>query len=170
MTKSKATPAERFAAKIEKTDSCWLWTAAKDRDGYGQFKLDGRMRPAHRVSYEFEHGQIPDGMEIDHECLHASCVRPEHLRLATRKQNSEHTAGYANSGSGVRGVGWHRKARKWSVRVNHDGQVHYLGLFVSMVEAEAAAIAKRNELYTHNALDRDAQVVGLANTGPVGTE
>lgn len=123
MPKSKAVPSERFWAKVEKSPGCWIWTAAKDRDGYGQFKLDGRMRPAHRVSYEFASGLIPAGMEIDHECLNASCVNPDHLRLATRKQNSEHTA-------------------------------DYLGLFINLAEAEAAAIAKRNELYTHNALDR----------------
>lgn len=29
--------AERFWSKVDKTDDCWLWTAATNRRGYGQF-------------------------------------------------------------------------------------------------------------------------------------
>ncbi|HEU5089071.1 MAG TPA: hypothetical protein VFT99_16560, partial [Roseiflexaceae bacterium] len=28
--------AERFWAKVRKTDTCWLWTAATDHNGYGR--------------------------------------------------------------------------------------------------------------------------------------
>ena len=27
--------AERFWSKVEKTDTCWLWTGHRDRHGYG---------------------------------------------------------------------------------------------------------------------------------------
>lgn len=39
----------RFWSKVQKTDTCWLWSAAVRRkdDGYGAFWLDGRHQPAH---------------------------------------------------------------------------------------------------------------------------
>jgi hypothetical protein len=155
----RLTPEERFLAKVDKSGECWLWTAAKDRDGYGQFKLDGRMRAAHRVSWEMEHGPIPDGLEVDHRCFNHACVNPSpaHLRTATPKQNNENQAGaYRNNTSGVRGVSWHKKAQKWSVRASHGGQVIYAGLFISMADAESAAIRIRNGVFTHNDADRVA--------------
>jgi hypothetical protein len=38
--------------------------------------------------------------------------------------------------------------------VKHDGKRIYLNRFDTTPEAEAAVIAKRNELFTHNDLDR----------------
>lgn len=151
----KATPEQRLWVKADKSGDCWEWMAARDRDGYGQFKYAGRMRQAHCVAYEFTHGKIPEGLEIDHRCLNRSCVNPAHLRLATRKQNRENLAGaYANNEHGVRGASWHKRAQKWSVRVSHGGEVVYLGLFESKAEAEAAAVEARNSLFTHNEVDR----------------
>jgi hypothetical protein len=43
---------KRFLDKIEKTDSCWLWTASlRGKTGYGAFKLEGKVIDAHRVFY-----------------------------------------------------------------------------------------------------------------------
>ena len=73
-------PAElRFWAKVQKTDTCWIWTANKNRKGYGRFLLKGRLVVPHRYSYELLKGQIPDGMQIDHLCRNTLCVNPEHL-------------------------------------------------------------------------------------------
>jgi hypothetical protein len=47
--------------------------------------------------------------------------------------------------------------RKWVARVGHDGRSFYLGAFESLEDAEAAVIAKRLELHTHNELDRQQQ-------------
>lgn len=114
---------------------------------------------AHRYAYEQTVGPIPDMLMIDHQypaCL-KRCVTPDHLRLATRKQNEENRAGaQINSKSGVRGVCWHKKAGKWVAKIKHNGEQHYLGLFVDLAEAERVVVAKRNELFTHNELDRSA--------------
>ena len=42
---------ELFWEKVQITESCWLWMAAKDKDGYGQFKVDGRQLKAHRCAW-----------------------------------------------------------------------------------------------------------------------
>lgn len=146
-------PEERFWEKVDKSQPCWLWTAGCFPDGYGSFRYEGRMTGAHRVSYELTHGPIPDGMEIDHKCHNRLCVRPDHLRMVTKKQNMEnHRGAMRSSKSGVRGVSWYPRTNRWVVHVSHKT----IGYFLTLEEAEAAAIAARNEMHTHNDWDRSA--------------
>lgn len=148
----------RFWAKVDRSGDCWVWTAYVDqRDGYGRFKFEGAARLAHRVSYQIAHGSIPEGLEVDHQVTcPKTCVRPEHLRLATHKQNLENVAGANryNRSSGIRGVTWDKETDKWIVQVIHNYRRHYGGRHPSLEEAEAAAVALRNKLFTHNAVDK----------------
>lgn len=81
--------ADRFWAKVQKGDGCWLWMAAKDKWGYGKFKVESRrQRVAHRVAYELVRGPVPDGLELDHLCRNPSCVNPEHLEPVTSAENT----------------------------------------------------------------------------------
>lgn len=81
---------DRFWTKVNKTDTCWLWTAATTQRGYGMFKLPGGRAsiPAHRFAYETLVGPIPAGFEIDHICRTRACVRPNHLQAVTVRINS----------------------------------------------------------------------------------
>jgi hypothetical protein len=45
------------------------------------------MLGAHRVSYEWAKGPIPDGMELDHLCRNPACVNPDHLEAVTHGAN-----------------------------------------------------------------------------------
>ena len=91
--------AERFWAKVRKTPTCWIWTAALD-DGYGQFWYDGRMVRAHRFAYELVIVPIPDGLEPDHLCENTACVNPDHLFLGT---NADNIQDMVNKGRAQRG-------------------------------------------------------------------
>lgn len=145
---------ERFWAKVDKSTDCWLWLARKDEKGYGIFSIKSRLIRAHRYAYEADSGtSIPIGMLIDHKCGVPSCVNPQHLRVVTPKQNAEHaTKLRSDNNSGVRGAHW--TGWRWKAVVTHMG-VHYrLGSFENIADAEAAVIAKRNELFTHNDRDR----------------
>lgn len=81
------TTADRFWAKVEKTETCWLWTGAKNTMGYGGISVKGTMIPAHRYSYELLREAIPEGLHIDHLCRNPSCVNPDHLEPVTCKEN-----------------------------------------------------------------------------------
>ena len=62
---------------------CELWTGRLDKDGYG---FHGRSR-AHIVAWEREHGQVAEGMEIDHLCRRRACCALHHLEIVTRREN-----------------------------------------------------------------------------------
>jgi hypothetical protein len=61
--------AERFWAKVRKSDGCWEWLGARMANGYGRFLGDSRrVVLAHRFAYTMLVGEIPDGMVLDHLC------------------------------------------------------------------------------------------------------
>lgn len=84
---------ERFWSKVDKTSSytgCWIWTASKLTGGYGAFKFDGSMVRAHRFSWEIENGNVPEDLQVLHNCPggdNPSCVNPDHLWLGTQEDN-----------------------------------------------------------------------------------
>jgi hypothetical protein len=78
----------RFWAKVDKSGECWIWTGALNRQGYGQAWDGERTRLAHRVAWELEHGPIPPGKSVCHDCPggdNPRCVR--HLWLGTHQEN-----------------------------------------------------------------------------------
>lgn len=70
---------ERFWARVQKEDGCWIWTAGTCA-GYGQFWMNGQNYRAHRLSYALRFGESPSHLVLDHICRNRGCVNPDHLR------------------------------------------------------------------------------------------
>lgn len=152
---------KRFWTKVDKTESCWIWTAARIPKGYGRFAAWSRRNErrcvyAHRYSYEMHHGEeIPEGKHIDHMCGEPSCVRPSHLQLVTPSENQHNIRGrgkyrgVSRSGSG-----------KWRARVMLAGKEISFGSHETEEDAALAALEGRIQLYTHNARDRGFRADG----------
>lgn len=85
------TPEQRLRARVVKTDTCWNWTAAKTRKGYGWFQADGRPHLAHRYAYTLAYGPLPDHIQLHHLCENKGCVRPDHLQPVTQAEHIDVT-------------------------------------------------------------------------------
>lgn len=102
----------RFWAKVAVglENECWKWLGAKDQKGYGNFTCaKGIVRKAHIFSWVLHFGEIPAGLQVDHECNHPFCVNPNCLQLLTGPENNEKS----NSASAV-------NKRKTHCKHNHE--------------------------------------------------
>lgn len=82
-----ASDIERLWTKVNKTDTCWLWTDAPNNTRYGVFAYQGTSTSAHRATYSLIKGAIPDGLVLDHLCRVRLCVNPDHLEPVTVQEN-----------------------------------------------------------------------------------
>lgn len=85
-------PIDRFLdfVSFEPNTGCWLWIGAGSSSGdYGRFWDGDRSVQAHRFSYEYFIGPIPDELELDHLCRVHCCVNPAHLEPVTYLVNIE---------------------------------------------------------------------------------
>jgi hypothetical protein len=84
-----------FWDRVDKSGDCWTWTAGTTAFGYGRVNglpYTGRQSAllTHRVSWFLTYGEWPAaGMCVLHRCDNPPCVRPDHLFLGTKKDNTQ---------------------------------------------------------------------------------
>lgn len=94
---------------------------------------------AHRIIWEMFNGPIPDGMLVDHKDGNPWNNHRVNLRLATHRQNLQNRKVSRNSASGVKGVWWNARKKRWQAYITTGSKsgrkTIYLGMFVNKSDA-----------------------------------
>lgn len=100
-----------FWKRVNKTETCWLWTGAKCPSrrsqpiGYGKLQVNKnpvRHIYAHRLSWMIHFGSISKGKKVLHRCDNPPCVNPAHLFLGTQVDNMKDCKQKGRNASGAR--------------------------------------------------------------------
>lgn len=102
MAKLRKTWPGRFWEKVQQTDACWIWTASRDTSGYGQIRVDGRLRRATHIAWELTYGAPPTDDLLCHTCDTPACVNPAHLFPGDHQVNAADMVQKGRSATGDR--------------------------------------------------------------------
>ena len=108
--------------------------------GYVRIRILGHFCLFHRVVWLLETGEWPDG-EIDHINGDRADNRMENLRLVDRSINARNMGRRSDNKSGVAGVHWNSRKRKWDAAICVRGRRTNLGSFPTLEAASAARSA-----------------------------
>lgn len=114
-------------------------------EGYRKGKIDGVSYLAHRVAYALYHAEWPFA-QIDHINGIRTDNRIVNLRVVTSQENQHNMTMRSDNTSGITGVTWHKRDRKWAAHIRLSGKKKHLGFFKTIEEA-AIARAEASRLY-----------------------
>lgn len=113
---------------------------------YIQVKIDGFFYKAHQLAWLFCYGEWPD-TNIDHIDGNGANNKICNLRKCTMSQNKANSKIYKNNSSGLKGVFFDKKTKKYRVSIQKDKKRYCLGRFNSLDEAAAVYLSKAKELF-----------------------
>jgi predicted XRE-type DNA-binding protein len=79
---------DAFWARVQKTETCWLWGGAVTTAGYGSLTRNRQRHYAHRMVFEKFHGPLADDECVCHTCDVRNCVAPHHMFRGDRGDNN----------------------------------------------------------------------------------
>lgn len=114
--------------------------------GYRRVYLFDKHYYVHRLAWFLYYGFWPDGY-IDHINGNAADNRLENLREATPAQNTFNKKKSINNTSGVKGISWHKRDKKWQAALECNNKMIFVGYFKNLDDAKDAIEKRRLELH-----------------------
>lgn len=112
-------------------------------NGYIKIVIDFQDFLAHRLAFLYMDGEFPPN-DVDHINGCRSDNSWANLRSATRLENMRNKRLLDSNKSGVTGVSWNKRSKKWRAQITVNYQVIYIGHFRDM--ADAIKARKRAEI------------------------
>lgn len=116
-----------------------------DTKGYLRTTIKGKLYKNHQIIFLMFYGYIPkitdhiNGIKYDN--------RIENLREAKLSQNAQNAKMPKTNTSGVKGVSWNKRAKKWHVQLHVNGELKYFGRYYCIQFAEFVANIMRHKYH-----------------------
>lgn len=107
---------------------------ASKKTAYVRIKICGRSYMAHRLVFLYTDGILPDD-QVDHINGDGTDNRKSNLRIVTSTGNNQNSAMRWNNKTGITGVEWNKRQKRWIACIKVGGKRMQLGSFVSKDEA-----------------------------------
>lgn len=120
--------------------------------GYVTIKIDGVKYLRHRCAWLYTYGAWPVD-SLDHRNGVRGDDRLENLRECTTGQNHQNKARKEGSSSGLLGVTWDKRSRKWKAQIKAGRPIN-LGEFSDKFQAHQAYLAAKAQFHTFNPTPR----------------
>lgn len=105
--------------------------------GYLRMRICGELYYTHRLAWFYHHGEWPEH-QIDHIDQNKTNNKLDNLRSVTHQENNKNVPLRANNTSGMCGIIWLKRRKKWGARIGIDGVHINLGEFDTFDQAAAA--------------------------------
>jgi hypothetical protein len=109
-------------------------------NGYVHIKIDGTAYLEHRLVWLWHHGYFPEN-QVDHINRDRAKNGIENLREVSNVCNLRNTGSPKNNTSGVKGVMWSKRNKKWRSGIVINDKHKFLGLSSDFTEAVAQRLA-----------------------------
>jgi len=113
---------------------------SKDKAGYIIIKIFGVSYKAHRLAWLYENGYFPEN-GIDHIDRVTCHNWISNLRDRSQQCNSRNTGNRKNNTSGVKGVYWCKRDKRWKAQVKVSNKQNHWGQYKSFDNAVCARLA-----------------------------
>ena len=84
---------------------------------------------------------------VDHKNNDKTNNHISNLRFATYSENNQNSKLSIKNTSGIKGVYFNKKAKKWHARIRIDGIKIHIGLFANLEDAKIARINRANQAF-----------------------
>jgi len=142
----------------DKLTGCFVWqtygrgknylkVAGCRSSGYIVIQINGKSQKAHHLAWLYEYGYIPK--QIDHINHIRDDNRIINLRKSTQKENTKNSSLSSRSKSGITGVSWCKRSKKWLSQIMVDGKTKHLGYYCDKFESICARKSANNKYGFH---------------------
>lgn len=111
-----------------------------DGKGYLTVKIEGHMELIHRIIYAMHHDYMPENF-LDHINRDRKDNRISNLREVSNRCNLRNAKQRVTNSSGIQGVVWYTRDRKWQAQIVVNSKHKYLGLYEDFADAVCARLA-----------------------------
>lgn len=128
--------------------------------GYLRVSIDHERYLCHRLAWLYSYGSWPE-----HEIDHINGIRTDNrlcnLRDVPHCINQLNKLAPKNNTSGVKGVYWNKKDKRWHARCSIDGKKYHIGNFTDLNEARAVVVAARERMHGKHAVHEERKPENL---------